>query len=343
MIDVAHIGCGYWGPNLLRNLMQIEKCKVKIISDIDPGRLKYIQQLYPGTKVTPNCEEIFNDKSINAVVIATPACTHFELAYKAIKSGKHVLVEKPLAMKTSEAITLIDLAKSHKTTLMAGHTFVYNAAVRSLKEYLAELGEIYYIYGQRLNLGKIRQDVNVIWNLALHDISILFFLLEEQPLSVSAKGVSYIQKGIEDIAFLTISFENNIVAHLHVSWLDPNKVRRMTFVGSKKMIIYDDISDFKIQIYDKGIDKSNIKVSLGEFDDFGKFQLIQRAGDVFIPKIDFVEPLKSECKHFIDCILDGIQPHTDGYSGMQVINLLEAAQQSLEKNGREVEISQISI
>lgn len=343
MINIAQVGCGYWGPNLLRNFVQSNNCDVKIVADISDERLSYVNRVYPHIKITKRYEDILEDNSIDAVVLATPASSHYEISEKIIKKGKHVLVEKPLALKTSEVRNLIKLAEKYKRILMVGHTFEYNTAVHALRAYIKtdELGKVYYIYSQRLNLGKVRDDVNAMWNLALHDISILLYVLDSEPVSVSAKGVSYIQRNIEDVVFITILFENDIVAHIHVSWLDPNKVRKMTFVGSKKMIVYDDISDYKIRIFDKGIDKKNIYDSLGEFDDFGKFQLIHRAGDIFIPKIKFEEPLKVECEHFISCILNGEKPISDGYDGLRVVNLLESASKSLDENGKEILIPKI--
>jgi len=343
MINISQIGCGSWGPNLLRNFVQNNKCIVKTVVDVDDERLNYVKNLYPHIKISKNFEDIIKDDAIDAVVISTSASSHYEITEKVIKSGKHVLVEKPLALKTSEVLNLIKLSEKHNKKLMVGHTFEYNSAVHSLKNYIVndELGEIYYIYSQRLNLGKIRKDVNSMWNLAIHDISILLYLLESEPVLVTAKGVSYIQENIEDVAFVIISFENNVVAHIHVSWLDPNKVRKMTVVGSKKMIVYDDVSDHKIQIFDKGIDKKSIDESLGEYDDFGKFQLIHRAGDIFIPKIKFEEPLKIESEHFINCIINDEEPLSGGYDGLRVINILETAQKSIAEKGKEILIPKV--
>ncbi len=338
MINIAQIGCGYWGPNLLRNFVQNHKCSVKTVVDISEKRLNYIKHLYPHIKVTKKIEDIIKDNTIDAVVVSTPAASHYKMTKTLIKSGKHVFVEKPIALKTTEALKLIELAEKYKKKLMVGHTFRYNSAVHSLKNYIDhdELGNIYYVYSQRLNLGKVREDVNVMWNLAIHDVSILLFILDATPVSVIAKGVSYIQDNIDDVVFMVISFDNNIAAHIHVSWLDPNKVRKMTVVGSKKMVVYDDISDYKIQIFDKGIDKKSIDESLGEFDDFGKFQLIHRAGDIFVPKIEFEEPLKIECDHYLNCILNDEKPLSDGYEGLRVVNILESAQKSLAECGKEI-------
>ena len=339
-VNIGQIGCGYWGPNLLRNFNGLHDCFVKAVAELDDKRADYINRNYPQVKVTKDYQHILDDPEIDAVVVATPARTHYGLAKAILQSNKHAFVEKPLAMTSSEVKELIAIAEEKNRIVMVGHTFEYNVAVRVLKEYISndEIGDVYYIYSHRLNLGRVRQDVNVMWNLAPHDVSILIYILGIEPTSVSAKGASYIQEGIEDVVFMTLSFPNKIVSHVHVSWLDPNKVRRMTVVGSKKMVVYDDVSDAKIQIYDKGITKENISNSLGEYDTFGKFQLIQRAGDIILPKIDFVEPLQTECSHFVDCILSNKKPLSDGYDALRVVKVLEAAQKSLDEGGIEVAI-----
>jgi len=311
-----------------------------MVAEIDKERINYINLNYPQIKTTNEYREILNEPNIDAVVVATEARSHFNFAKQILESDKHVFVEKPLSMTIKQALELVKLAEEKNKVIMVGHTFEYNSAVRYLKDYIknGNLGKIYYIYSQRLNLGRIRQDINVMWNLAPHDISILLYILEKIPISVSAKGISYIQEGIEDIVFMTLTFEDEITAHIQVSWLDPNKVRKMTVVGSKKMIIYDDVDENKIHIYDKGIDKKNISNFLGEYDDFGKFQLIHRAGDILFPKINFVEPLRMECYHFVDCVINGKKPLTDGYDGLRVVNVLEAAQKSIEKGSVEINI-----
>ncbi len=339
MINLGLIGCGYWGPNLLRNFYSLSNCQVKLVAELDDSRLEYIRKNFPSIRTTPNYKDLFSD-GIDAIVIATPAQTHYELAKEVLHHNKHILIEKPLSMTEQEGNELIDLAKKGNRKLMVGHTFEYNAAVQALKRYIqkGEIGKPYYIYSQRLNLGIVRQDINALWNLAPHDISILLYVLEKMPKMVSAKGHAFLQEGIEDIIFLMLHFPDDVIAHIHVSWLDPSKVRRMTIVGSEKMIIYDDVSDSKIQIYDKGIRKQNIKDSLGHYDDFGKFQLIKIAGDVVFPKIDFIEPLKTECAHFIDCILADKTPMTDGQGGLRVVRVLEAAQKSMRQNGENVAV-----
>jgi len=338
MINLAQVGCGYWGPNLLRNFYSLEDIQVKSVVELDNNRVNYIKRSYPNIYVTNNFNKILNDDEIDAVVVATPADTHYDLTKKILNAEKHCFVEKPLAFTKEEAGELLETADKNNLTLMVGHTFLYNAAVRDLKKRIDrdELGDIYYIYSQRLNLGRIRRDVNALWNLAPHDISIILHIIDSKPISVTANGVSYIQNDIEDVVFMTLRFQNEVIANVHVSWLDPNKIRRMTVVGNKKMVVYDDTSDYKIQIYDCGIDKKKNEISLGRFNDFGEFQLIKRAGDVYLPKINFIEPLKEEARHFIDCILKRKKPISDGKNGYDVVQILEASMRSIRNNSKEV-------
>jgi len=342
MITIAQIGCGYWGPNLVRNFNQIKDCKLHTVCDPREDRLEYVKSNYPYVKTTKNYKELLHDSEIDAIIVATEAETHYKLAREGLSEGKHIFVEKPLSMFTRECKDLIELSESKNLTLMVGHTFEYNAAVQKIKKYImnGELGDLYYIYSQRLNLGRVRHDINAMWNLAPHDVSIILFWLEEEPVKVSAHGVAHLQKGIEDVVFINLDFGNGKFAHIHSSWLDPNKVRKMTIVASKKMVVYDDVSsDAKVQIYDKGIDKKNLGTEMGPYDDFGKFQLLQRAGDILIPKINFVEPLKVECAHFIQCIREHKRPLTDGRNGLRVVKILEAAQESLKNGGKTVKIT----
>lgn len=344
MVNIGIIGCGYWGPNLLRNFNSLSNCRVKMVAELDDSRLLYLNQKFPSVKTTQNYKDLFSNE-IDAVVLATPPTTHYAMAKEVLSHKKHVLVEKPLAMNTADGQELIDLAEKNKCTLMVGHTFEFNAAVRTMKKYVqsGEVGKPYYIYSQRLNLGIIRRDVNALWNLAPHDISILLYLFEKMPVSVSARGYAFIQDKIEDLVFITLQFPDGLVGHVHVSWLDPNKVRRMTLVGSKKMVVYDDTSDAKIKIYEKGITKENINESLGRYDDFGEFQLMKFAGNVVFPKIDFIEPLSIECANFVDAITNKVKPLTDGENGLRVVRILEAAQKSLERNGQIVELSELYV
>jgi predicted dehydrogenase len=307
------------------------------------ARLDYARAKFPNTaSFTNDYHTVLRNDAIDAVVIATPAATHYELTKAALEAGKHVLVEKPLALHAAEAEDLVLLAQNHNRVLMVGHTFLYNAAVHMLKEQITQgiLGDVYYIYAQRLNLGRVRQDLNAMWNFAPHDISILLYLLDSAPYRVSARGLSYLQNDIDDVAFLVLDFPGNVSAHIHISWLDPQKVRRMTIVGSKKMAVYDDTSpDAKIQLYDKGIDKIPTVHSERDFESFAEFQLLLRSGDVHIPSLKFTEPLQRECAHFIECIVEGKQPMSDGQSGLYVVQVLEAAQRSLQNGGRLEELA----
>jgi len=341
MIHLAQIGVGYWGKNLLRNFIVAREAQMVAVCDRLASELGKIAALYPHFKLYERPDAILADPHIDAIAIATLPESHFELARMALSVGKHVFVEKPLARTSAECRELIALAARQKRLLMVGHTFLYNAAVHKVREYVqsGELGEIYYLYSQRLNLGRVRQDVDAMWNFAPHDLSIILYWLQQMPLRVAARGSAYLQKNISDVVFVQLEFYGGMTANVHVSWLDPNKVRRMTIVGSEKMVVYDDVaSDHKVKVYDKGIPRQNLSASLGEFDSFDKFQLIQRAGDVLLPKVDFVEPLKVQCQHFVDCILSNKRPLSDGENGLQVVRILEAAQKSMQNGGMAVAV-----
>lgn len=327
MLNVAQIGVGYWGPNLLRNLVANKRCEVRTVVDISPERRSYVKGLYPSIRVVDDSDMVFSDEDIDAVVIATPVRTHFELAQKALNAGKHILVEKPLASSLEEVKAIEQLARQNECLVMVGHTFLYNAAVRYVKGIIESgmLGDIRYIYSQRLNLGRIRSDVDAFWNFGPHDISIIqYWLGDPEPLSVAKRGVDYIQEGIDDVVFVNIMYPDKIMANIHVSWLDPSKVRRMIVVGAKKMVVYDDTSESKIAIYDKGIDRMAL---LGEFMDYDNqhFQSFNhRSGDVLLPQIDFKEPLNVEVNHFIDCILNGKDCITGIDHARKVVEILAA-------------------
>jgi len=326
VLRIAQIGVGYWGPNLLRNLVASSRCEVTTAVDLSPKRREYVRSLYPGVRVADGVEEVFNDPKTDAVVIATPVGTHFSLAIKALKAGKHVLVEKPLARSVAEVREIADLAAQSKLVAMVGHTFLFNAAVRYVKSLIdsGELGDIRYIYSQRLNLGRIRSDVDALWNFAPHDVSIIqYWLGDPTPVSVVRRGVDYIQSNnIDDVVFLNIMYPNKVMANIHVSWLDPRRVRSMTVVGSKKMVVYDDIAENKIAVFDKGIERMAI---LGQNMDYDRpsFQTFNhRSGDVLLPRIDFQEPLMVEIKHFIDCIENGTKCLTGVDHARKVIEIL---------------------
>jgi predicted dehydrogenase len=345
-IKVAMVGLGYWGPNLARNLASVGGAELHTLCDLQPERLARFGRQYPQAQTTSDYNAVLNIAEIDAVVLATPIDTHFRLAKAAMEAGKSVMVEKPLAQSSAECRELIGLAERNHLTLMVGHVFIYNAAVRKVKEYIqsGELGQVFYIYSQRLNLGQVRRDVNALWNFAPHDLSILCYWLDARPERVAARGYSYLQPGIEDVVFMTLDFPGSVGVNVHISWLDPHKVRRMTVVGSEKMVVYDDVNaDARIMLYDKGFTRQPkpfdaTVASLGRYETYGEFQLLMRAGDLLIPKVDFTEPLKLECEHFIECVRTGQQPMTDGYDGLRVVETLEAAQQSLKQHGLSVPI-----
>ncbi len=325
MINIAQIGVGYWGPNLLRNLVANDDCCVRAVADLSEERRQFVKSNYPSVIVTDKVESVLDDPNVSAVVIATPVASHFGLVMKALAAGKHVLVEKPMATSVEEVAQIGKLAKEKALIAMVGHTFLYNAAVRYVKQLIdsGDLGDIRYIYSQRINLGRIRSDVDALWNLAPHDISIIqYWLGDPEPVSVSRRGMDYIQSGVDDVVFLNLIYPNKIMAHIHVSWLDPHKIRQMTVVGSKKMVVYDDISENKIAIFDKGIDRMAV---LGENMDFDKpndFQLNYRSGDVMLPKIAWKEPLKVQIAHFIDCITNGAECLTGVDHAKKVVHIL---------------------
>lgn len=336
MVNLAVIGAGDWGKNLIRNFSQTPDAVLKVVCDVDDNRLKYIRQTYPDIRTTKNLEEVLSDKEIQGVAIAAPVIEHFRLAEASLKSGKHTYVEKPLTLKASDAQALVNLAKKTNKILMVGHLLKYHPAVAELKRIIAsgEIGEIYYLYSQRLNLGKVRKDENALWSFAPHDIAVILYLLDDMPVAVSAQGAAYLQKNIEDVAFANFTFPNNIIAHIHLSWLDPHKTRKLTIVGSKKMVVFDDMEPAdKIKIYDKGADKSTNYETYAEY-------ISLRFGDVTIPRIKLAEPLNILCKHFIDCIRDNKTPLSDGQDGLRVVKLLESASQSLKEGGKPIVIAQ---
>lgn len=328
-LRIGIIGCGYWGPNLVRNFVEINNSDLVAVADVRSERLAHIHHNYPQIQGVTDFHDLFN-MDLDAVVVATPPVTHFSIAREALYQGLHVLVEKPITQKSVEARELIDLAQTKDLTLMVGHAFEYNAGVEKLKSMVTndELGEIFYIDSARLNLGLYQQGTNVMWDLAPHDISILCYVLGQEPVSVKAQGLRC-TKDMFDVVYMNLTFPNNLLAHIHVSWLDPCKVRRVTVVGSKKMVIFNDVESDKIKIIDKGVNtQKDIKT-------FADFQYSYRNGDIQIPFIRFVEPLRLECQHFLDCINNHSIPRTNGEDGLRVVKILEAAQRSLDNNSRE--------
>ena len=331
MLKVGVIGLGYWGPKLARNFHELPGAELAWGSDLDQSRLDHIRGLYPEVHTTRNYREVLAS-DVDAVCIATPVRTHYSLAMEALQAGKHVFVEKPLAACVRQAEEIIEEGDRRRRTVMVGHTFVYNPAVVAMKEIIAsgQLGEIYYINSTRVNLGLFQSDINVAWDLAPHDISILLFALGMEPVTVSARGGVYVQrsKGLHDVAYLSLYFPNGVLADIRVSWLDPCKIRRYTVVGSQKMLVYDDVEpDNKIVIYDKGVDKPPYS------DTEAEFQLSYRNGEAVPYPLNWVEPLRVECQQFLDCIRQGVEPRSGGRNALQVIKVLEAAQCSLLNGG----------
>jgi predicted dehydrogenase len=334
-IGVAVVGAGYWGPNLIRNMAESRHGELRVVCDLDRGRLAEVGRRYPGVKLEADFTRLLEDVSVQAVVLATPASSHHSLGLEAMRAGKDVLIEKPMTMTVRESRELIETAQSCGRVLMAGHTFVFNAAVKLVKSLVdkGEIGQVLYVYSSRVNLGQIRRDVNALWNVAPHDISIVNHVLGEHPYRARAVGRSFLQPGIEDVVFSIFEYRSGAVAHVHSSWLDPSKIRRTTFVGSHKMIVYDDVeTEGKVKIYDKGVRRTTPHT------EYGEFQLKLHSGDIHIPKITFTEPLAEECAHFLECVRTRKQPVTGGLDGLNVVAALEAAQQSLSKGGDAVEI-----
>lgn len=329
---VAVVGTGGWGKNLVRNYHEIPAARLKYVCDLDQARLAEFASRMRDVTMTDDFQQVLGDPEIEAVVIATPAPTHFSLARQALEAGKDVYVEKPFTLDTADAETLISLAQDRQRILMVGHLLEYHPVVTRLKEMIDqdELGNVMYIYSQRLNLGTVREDENALWNFAPHDISTILFLLGKEPVKLSAQGQCYLQEGIEDVVFLTMYFADDTMAHIHVSWLDPHKTRKFTIVGAKKMAVFDDLDPTeKLRIYDKG---ARLNTSYNTFAEY----LGLRFGDVTIPHMQIGEPLRAECNHFLECVRTRQQPLSDGADGLRVVKVLTAAQRSLEQNGEQI-------
>jgi len=334
--QVAVIGYGYWGPNLVRNLADVAGFRLAAVADLNPDRLAEAARRYPAARTTADIHSILSDAKIDAVAIATPVSTHFELALAALRAGKHVLVEKPLASTSAQAEQLIAEAERGKRVLMVDHTFVYTGAVQKIHDLVAsgELGEIYYYDSVRVNLGLFQHDVNVIWDLGVHDLSIMDHALGKKPVAVSATGISHVGNKPENLAYLTVFFEDNLIAHFHLNWLAPVKIRKTLIGGSRKMIVYDELEPSeKLKIYDKGITVS------GAGEDLYKMLVGYRTGDMWAPNVDVTEALKTEMKHFLECINEGKRPLTDGEAGLRVVRILEAATESMAQRGQPVPLA----
>ena len=335
MIKIGLIGCGYWGPNLIRNFSSLSGCSVKIACDLERGRLDHMKSLYPAIHTTTEFDDVINDEEIDAIAIATPVRFHFEMAKKSLEAKKHTFIEKPMASSAAECRTLIALAEKNDLTLIVGHTFIYSPPVRKIKELIdhGSLGDIQYISARRLNLGLFQTDINVTWDLAPHDISIILYVMGKPPLSVNCQGKAHVNPDIEDVSSMTLNFANGGFATIQSSWLDPNKIREMTFVGSNRMLVYNDLEPAEtIKIYDKRVETPPY------YDTFAEFHYSYHYGDMYSPYLKQYEPLKKECQHFLDCIKTGDRPESSGYDGLQVVKILEAASESLKKEGAKVDI-----
>lgn len=332
VLGIGVIGAGYWGPKHVRAFGEARNARVVMVADLNVERLADIRRLHSSVVcTTTDYGDLLRSPSVDAVVVATPVSTHAGIVREALLAGKHVLVEKPIACSSEEAGELADLADAAGLTLMVGHTFLYHPAVRALRDLIqsGELGDIYYVHSQRLNLGLFQRDIDVIWDLAPHDISILQYLLGGYPHAASARGGAFVRNRVHDVAFLDLEFPRGVRAAVHVSWLDPNKVRRMTIVGSRKMAVWDDVEMLeKIRIYDKGVE------SVPRTESFGEFHLSYRYGNVTIPHLPPLEPLRLECEHFLDSIRNGTRPLSDGRQGVEVVRVLEATSLSLRQDGR---------
>jgi predicted dehydrogenase len=338
-IMVGVVGCGYWGPNLIRNLRQLPDCHLKVICDASNQRLSHMRRLHPEVATTNHLEELLSDAEIDAVVVATPVRFHYEMAKACLNAGKHVFIEKPMARTVDEAEELVALAERQGLVIMVGHTFLFSPAVRRLKQIVdaGDIGEVQYISARRLNLGLFQKDINVAWDLAPHDLSILLHLLDQMPVSVSCQGSSHVTRGIEDVTMMYLTFPKNRCAFIHNSWLDPKKVRQMTVVGSRRMIMYDDTEPLeKLKVYDARVEAPP------HYDTFAEFTYSYHYGDAYVPCIKQEEPLKLECQHFLDCIRGECVPIAQGRRGLEVVRILEAAGESLRQQGASVALEAVT-
>jgi predicted dehydrogenase len=341
MTRLALIGLGYWGPNYARVVTELPQAELAWACDIDEGALELVRGRYPSVRTTTDLEEILSDASVDAVIVSTPTSTHAAVSLAALSAGKHVLCEKPLAASRTECDTVMAAAEENGSIVMAGHTFIFNPAVRRMRELVETevIGRVLYCHAARTALGPIREDVNALWDLASHDISILLHVLGREPVEVAAHGASYLREDNEDVVFLSIRFEGSILANVHVSWLDPYKVRKVTLIGDRRMVVFDDVSpDEKLKLFDKSATyDAPAKEARGA--DYGEYKAIVRDGDILIPKVPATEPLKEQVGHFLTCCRTGTQPLTDAVFGQRVVSVLEAGSESLRQQGGIVDLS----
>ncbi|TLY25478.1 MAG: Gfo/Idh/MocA family oxidoreductase [Nitrospirae bacterium] len=333
-LSIAVVGAGEWGKNHVRMFAQLKGSRLVTVCDLEESRLASVRAAYPGVRVTTRYEDVVRDPAVEGVVIASFAAQHYDQARRALEAGKHVLVEKPMTLAAEEAEELVHVATRAARCLMVGHLLLYHPAVVKMNQLVAseEIGELFYLYSQRLNLGQVRKDENALWSFGPHDVAVALYLFACEPEMVTAKGEAFLQKGIVDVVFVTLHFPQRKLAHIHLSWLDPHKIRRTTLVGSRKMVVFDDMEpNDKIRIYDKGVDIRRQPMSYEDY-------LHVRFGDILIPHIGSAEPLRLECQHFLDCSRNGATPRSDGVHGLQVVRVLAAAQKSLEMDGAPVPV-----
>jgi len=338
MINIAIIGCGYWGVNHVRVFSELPDAKLVVVCDANEERLRTMRDRYPLISTTTDWTEVLENKWVDAVVVATPADTHFELTRQCLLHKKHVLVEKPITTNVSDAEALIKTAEEQDRLLMVGHTFLYNEGVRKLKQLVSDesFGKIYYLHATRTNMGPFRHDVNALWDLAAHDVAIFNYLLDAQPQWVSAVGSRALGNGREDVAFATLNYAPNIIANIHISWVDPNKVREVVVVGGQRRIVFDDMNNSeRVRIFEKGVAPAKLEAA-----SFGEFRLLVRDGDIISPRVEVSEPLKNLNAHFLDCVASGKDPLTDGRNGLAVVKVMTAIDQSLARKGAPVEIDE---
>ncbi len=337
-VRVGVVGLGYWGPNLARNFDRVAGAELAYCCDLDEANLAKAQGLYPNAVVTDDLERLLGDDGLDAVVVATSVPTHYALGKRVLEAGKHAFIEKPIALRAADAEELLATAEARGVKLMVGHLLEYHPAVAKMKELVdaGELGRVFYAYANRLNLGKVRKDENALWSLGPHDISVINYLTGDEPAEVSARGECYLQDDVEDVVFGYIRYKSGMIGHLHVSWLDPHKSRKITVVGEKKMVVFDDMeADRKITVYDKGATTTRT-----QFDTYGEFVTLH-FGDIHIPRIGNDEPLRVECQHFVDCILNDEHPRSDGRDALNVVRVLEAMERSLREGGRPVKTTEL--
>lgn len=333
-LGVAVVGCGYWGMNYVRVFNELSNAQVVGVCDIDPARLDRVCQRFPHVSTMTALSNLLDRSDLAAVVVATPSSTHYEVVKRCLARGKHVLVEKPLVMEVDQGERLVELAEAHRLTLMVGHTFLYNPGIRAMKNQMVrkDFGEVYYLHSTRTNLGPIRKDANVLWDLAPHDVAIFNFLLASLPVQVTAIGARALRNGREDVGFITLTYPGGILGHIHVSWIDPNKVREVVVVGSRERLVFNDLHNLdRLRIFEKGVAPVQ-----SEVDSFGEFRLQIRDGDIVSPRIDTGEPLKNQCTHFVDCIANGTVPISNGQSGLDVVRTIVAIQESIRLHGSPV-------